>query len=350
MKQMVSHIEFLLHEHHCVIIPGFGGFVASVHPASREEDATFLPPECELAFNRELTHNDGLLAQAYMQFQQITFESAVQEIDRAVNELKQLLREKRYVELGRLGSFTMHDDKCFVYHPALFVRPDLFGLTPVSLKPLSRMRPTVIPLKPIRKQKRIRSIGVSAAAVAAVAILMMILPMGDAPSKRQTAQILSQTEWLSSPSYHSRSGNTIRTRISTHELSHITGEVFAVQSGEAETDDRLLSATPSYEADDVAALENFSRSKKEAAHSAATEKTDLPKYYIVAGVFSTQSRADKMVASLKNEGFAKAGQLERSGRFDVYLEVFIHEDAAKEYLRTIHQQYPAHVKAWILKR
>jgi len=129
MNELVSHIEFLLHEHNCVIIPGFGGFVVNPVHSRRDGVATFLAPTNELVFNRDLTHNDGLLAESYMKSNQIVFEAAMQQIERAVEELKHQLLEQRHVELGKLGSFTMSDEKRFVYTPANFVRPSFLGLT-----------------------------------------------------------------------------------------------------------------------------------------------------------------------------------------------------------------------------
>ena len=41
MNEMVSHIEFLLHEHNCVIIPDFGGFVVNTQPSRRDGVSSF---------------------------------------------------------------------------------------------------------------------------------------------------------------------------------------------------------------------------------------------------------------------------------------------------------------------
>ena len=44
MDRLVSHIEFLLHHHNCVIIPDFGGFVVNaVHSREGEEGILRLP-------------------------------------------------------------------------------------------------------------------------------------------------------------------------------------------------------------------------------------------------------------------------------------------------------------------
>src|SRR5690554_2150869 len=168
MNQLVSHIEFLLHEHNCVIIPDFGGFVVNTIASRRDGIAAFHAPQSELVFNRELTHNDGLLAQSYMKSYSLTFEAAMHKIESAVQEMKLQLREQKHVELGKLGSFKMNDSKRFVYTPAAFVPPAFFGLSKASLKPLIQMHTPTAPSKQVSRQRRLRTTGISAAAVAAI--------------------------------------------------------------------------------------------------------------------------------------------------------------------------------------
>ena len=45
MIELAQHIEALLLENDCVIVPGFGGFVAHYAPATHvKEENLFLPP------------------------------------------------------------------------------------------------------------------------------------------------------------------------------------------------------------------------------------------------------------------------------------------------------------------
>jgi hypothetical protein len=60
--QLNKQIIDLLFEHDCVIIPGFGGFVAQYSSASFEEiSQSFVPPSKSILFNKNLINNDGLL-------------------------------------------------------------------------------------------------------------------------------------------------------------------------------------------------------------------------------------------------------------------------------------------------
>ena len=77
MIELTKHIEILLLENDCVIVPGLGGFIAHHQPAHYEEDeGVFLPPTRTVGFNPQLTMNDGLLTQAYMQTYHTDFPDA----------------------------------------------------------------------------------------------------------------------------------------------------------------------------------------------------------------------------------------------------------------------------------
>ena len=59
-------ISELLYQFDCVIIPDFGGFVANYAGAKIQPiQNTFTPPSKQISFNRNLTSNDGLLANFY---------------------------------------------------------------------------------------------------------------------------------------------------------------------------------------------------------------------------------------------------------------------------------------------
>ena len=68
MNELIKHIEILLLNHDCVIIPGFGGFTTQhVDSCYDESDQTFFPPKRTIGFNSQLKMNDSLLAQSYIE-------------------------------------------------------------------------------------------------------------------------------------------------------------------------------------------------------------------------------------------------------------------------------------------
>ena len=105
MIELTKHIEILLLENDCVIVPELGGFIAYHQPAHYEEDeGVFLPPIRTVGFNPQLTMNDGLLTQAYMQTYHTDFPDAARKIAIEVSELKEILYSEGVVEMQGVGT------------------------------------------------------------------------------------------------------------------------------------------------------------------------------------------------------------------------------------------------------
>jgi len=120
------------------------------------------------------------------------FDAAMQQIEQAVEELKHQLREQRHVELGKLGSFTMSDEKRFSIHRrTLFVLP--FGLNRATLKPLIQMQSEAVSSRQIGRNRRLSNVSISAVVSVAVLLLMFLLPASDTTIKRQSAQMIGET-------------------------------------------------------------------------------------------------------------------------------------------------------------
>lgn len=315
MKELVSHIEFLLHDHNCVIIPGFGGFVINSSPARRDGMATFHPPVSELVFNRYLTHNDGLLAQSFMKSESIPFEAAMQKIEHAVQEMLRELREGKKIELGALGQFEMNSDKQFVYKPTAYVQPLFFGLKTASLKPLVQMQPSTVKTHGEQKSPRMRTVGITAAAAAVLLLLMFLLPVGDRTIVHQSAQIISETDLFGSRPHLNKSNEGIAEPVVTEESTDVTMAEAAVAEPE------ILVAND-----------------------------QMPRYYIIVGVYEVKEVAEKMMEKLMDGGFTERGWMKRPGRIDVYAASFADREEAEGTLKKIHLDYPAYREAWILKR
>ncbi|MDO5665592.1 MAG: SPOR domain-containing protein [Bacteroidia bacterium] len=320
MNQLISHIEFLLHTHNCVIVPNLGGFVVNTMPARRNGLSVFDSPTCELVFNRELTHNDGLLVESYMRTDGISFESAAQKIDDSVQQIKNQLRSEKFVDLGDLGNFTMIGDQRFSYQPKPFIRPAHFGLSSASLKPILQMQPatSLVETGGSSKKSVIRKIGIGAAAAAVIAAIMFIFPTQDSTLRLQTAQILSESG-LSNPKTQKTTQDT--TIVSTLSVS-----------------DEIIP--------NVAVEDTLNTQIEEVV----LPSTNTPRFYIVMGVYQVRKVADDMIALLHSEGFSNVSTIERPARIDVYISHFSTRAEAEQNLEQLKQDFPNHQDAWILKR
>lgn len=98
------YISELLHEHDCVIIPGFGGFVCSYHPAEiRPGQHSFHPPSKRILFNKELKTNDGLLANIIAVKEKTSFNEALLKIEEEAHEMIRCLEDGERVSLQEIG-------------------------------------------------------------------------------------------------------------------------------------------------------------------------------------------------------------------------------------------------------
>ena len=107
MIELSKHIEVLLLENDCVIVPGLGGFIAHKRQAAYSiQEGEFMPPLRTIGFNPQLIMNDGLLVQSYMQAFNTDFPDATRRIEKTVAEIKDQLYQQgqvtlHNVEIGR---------------------------------------------------------------------------------------------------------------------------------------------------------------------------------------------------------------------------------------------------------
>lgn len=144
-------LHHLLFEHDCVIVPGWGGFLAQYRPARLDETRQLVhPPSKEVGFNRHLLRNDGLLTDHIAQRDGIGFALANAFIEREVGEWRSQLERTGRVEVPRIGIFYRDSQHNLQFDPddrANFLK-EAFGLRPVAALPVVRKttEPRVIPL------------------------------------------------------------------------------------------------------------------------------------------------------------------------------------------------------------
>ncbi len=140
MIELNRHIEILLLSSDCVIVPDLGGFVTHHVDARYDaDDQMFVPPLRTLGFNPQLTLNDPLLAQSYVEAYDITYPEAVRRIESEVAELKQQLNTDGYYEMNGIGVLSLNEDGRIVFEPceAGLLTPELYGLGAFEMLPLN---------------------------------------------------------------------------------------------------------------------------------------------------------------------------------------------------------------------
>lgn len=92
MTELERHIAKLLLDNDCVIVPGFGGFMAHHIAASYDEkNHIFLPSTRTVGFNPRLTMNDSVLAQDYVSCYDLSYPEALKRIESEVDEFRQMI-------------------------------------------------------------------------------------------------------------------------------------------------------------------------------------------------------------------------------------------------------------------
>ena len=140
MNVLAKHIESLLLEHNCVIVPGLGGFVAGYVAARMVEgEDLFLPPHRQVGFNPLLSLNDGLLVQSYMLAYDVSFPEATAMIEETVAALKSELQAEGELEIGNIGKLLLGVDGRYDFTPneAGVLSPTLYGLDAFRQLPLA---------------------------------------------------------------------------------------------------------------------------------------------------------------------------------------------------------------------
>lgn len=141
MIELERHIEILLLNNDCVIVPDFGGFMAH-HIDARYDmtDGTFLPPIRTIGFNPQLKMNDSLLAQSYIEAYDISYPEALRRIEDEVNELRQHLANDGMYEMNDIGTLRLNENGNYEFEPceAGILTPDLYGLSSLEIKTLAQ--------------------------------------------------------------------------------------------------------------------------------------------------------------------------------------------------------------------
>lgn len=134
--EIERHITKLLLSNDCVIVPGFGGFMTHhVDALYDEDDNTFYPPLRTLGFNPQLTMNDSVLAQSFIETYDISYPEALARIEDGVAELRTHIENDGVYEMSDLGTIYLRVDGHYEFEPceAGILTPCLYGLSSYNI-------------------------------------------------------------------------------------------------------------------------------------------------------------------------------------------------------------------------
>lgn len=137
MISLSRQIEILLLDHDCVILPGFGAFIANhaVARMSDKGDALMLPPYRVVGFNQQVKSNDGLLAQAYMDAYDANYPDAYRQMEMDIEDMVDELDNKGEYTFNGVGTIYKDINGKVTFTPleAGLLTPSLYGLFSVEV-------------------------------------------------------------------------------------------------------------------------------------------------------------------------------------------------------------------------
>lgn len=357
MKNLARHIELLLRDNDCVILPGFGGFVAHSVPAYYVgEEGLYYPPSRSISFNAAITMNDGLLAQSYMKSYQVDYARANYMIDVAVEQLIDILDEEGRVTLPRLGTITqdIHHSLQFVPEEAGINSPAHFGLSSFIIKELSLLQESNGGFhnhKSIITHSR-RSIDlhinkdalhriISTAAVLLL-LLMVSLPVGN--NHPTNIASLHLTEIIAAPKV--QIPETTSNKTTTANSDTLPSATLSFIEEEYTPTVVIPEHNPVTEDSTATTVEN-TIATAEVLQPTTVEAKPTKTYHIIVASLPNYRGADETLSQYINLGYSNVSIVERDDRVRISLAQFSDKDEANEYLKTLRQNEKFQ-NAWLL--
>lgn len=369
MIELAKHIEVLLLENDCVIVPGLGGFVAHYTPAMRvAEENIFLPPTRMIGFNSQLKMNDGLLVQSYMAVYGTNFSDATKIIDKEVSELFVTLHEEGKVDLANVGElrYSVHGTYDFVPYDNKITTPYLYGLDSFEMQELTALGKTnpekiAASLPAIKEKKRKFEINVNysylanAAAMIAVIALFFFL---SAPIENTEVIEGNYAQLLPSELFEKIESKSLAITPIVVRQTAGTPQGSA-QSKPAQSKKKTITPVAVRE---VKVGQTNAEPSAPAVQPKSTEETSKPattpkvetktasskQYHIIIASVGTEKDAEAMAKQLIEKGFSGAKAIVGNGKMRVSIESCGTEVEAYQALNKIRQN-GTYENAWVLK-
>lgn len=336
MQKTFSHLAYLLTEHDCVIIPGFGGFVVHRNNAQcNQEKGFFTPPSYTVGFNSQLIHNDGLLVNSLMQDENLEYKTALSKTGQIAEEIKNQLSTLGEISFPEIGKLTISENGKFNFIPFedIVVNSPMYGFSNFYMPLLKEQEiektTTTINHIPSRNDddvvvmtvnKRFLKVIASGAAII-LAILMFSTPIDNIKVPDQYASIInSESIQIFEKQIHKSTNKPTQEEVS-EEIIIPTIEM-----------------TPG-------AIETPIESVKEII----IEK-NIPErsYYIIVCSSPVKGNAANYLPTIRSKITPQADILEKDNLFRIYVAKFSEKSEAESYLANFRIQNPQHKDAWLL--
>ena len=358
MIELAQHIEVLLLENDCVIVPGFGGFVAHYAPATHvKEENLFLPPTRTIGFNPQLKLNDGVLVQSYMSAYDTSFADANRIVEKEVSEFIGLLHEEGKAHLENIGEihYNIYGNYEFIPYDYKITTPSLYGLDSFEMHELSTLQQREKVLVPanLEKEKKTYEISINRAflrnAAAMIAAIVLFFAFST-PVENTDVQKNNYAQLLPGELFEQIEKQSVA--VTPVYVKNDVAQQTKKTSASAKT-----SSTPKLTADKAQtsrpiAVKEVKVAKQEVVPVPVSVKpqanVDHPYHIIVAGGISFKD-AEAMANQLNSKGFAEAKALNTDGKVRVSIRSFDNREEATKQLLELRKN-ENYKNAWLLAK
>lgn len=375
MIELARHIEILLLENDCVIIPDFGGFIAHHQPARYiKEENLYLPPVRTIGFNPQLTLNDGLLVQSYMQAYHTDFPDATRMIEEEVKELKENLYKDGRTEIHGVGTLHYNMQSIYEFHPNEegALSPNLYGFSSFSINKLEQLVSTVAPIKellpnPVKRNKAIgfnrRWIGnVVAVAVAVILFFFLSVPVEntyidkgnyaslgtDGLFETIRSQSLATTlVTVPAKPQHPQKNNSGKTKVKNNQNTLIPVAVKVEKVAKTEETSKKNIVVTGLNTEQPGKIVSKPATPKATVQKEILSTTKKSNYCIIVSSLATADDAQQMLNKCKQKGYKDATVIEGNGRYRLSLYNFTDKATAYKKLNEL-KQNETFKNAWVL--
>ncbi|MBR0046613.1 MAG: SPOR domain-containing protein [Bacteroidaceae bacterium] len=361
MITLAKHIELLLIEHDCVIVPGLGGFIANHVDAqyTEGEEHLFLPPYRTIGFNQQLQMNDGLLVQSYMTAYETSYPFANLQMEKDVEKLLYELDMNGEYTFENIGVIRKDLNQNFIFTALQsgVLTPSLYGLYSYEMKSLQQ----------VVKEKEIAQ---HLQATSPMRIAKESEEDTKSPrtkSKTKDLVIHINRHWLdfgisaaaaillffcfSYPTMRNANGES-----DTVVAAFTPGSRTVLQSQPVTVEHQTTAAqsveTPATQAKEISETEPANEVAETASEPAentpAASEPSTTKYTIVLASYVNQTNAEGFIQRLGDEGL-KEGRFVKNGKTSrILYSEYASEADARSALNSLRQQNSAFESAWIL--
>lgn len=359
MTDLILHIERLLPEHDCIVVPGLGGFVQNETCARLlHNKETFYPSGKEISFNSRLTFNDGVLVQSYQETFTLGFDEALEKVKSDVNEVNFYLDKGKFIRIGKIGVLHKSEDGKILFKPDnrnLFY-PESYGLMPFVFPNLEHRSTPRLRRSSKRNEDSVIHIRLTkkhfqnffTAVAASLLIMFVAKPAGDFEGPESQNAFLLQNIIMAQPDLSSKS--TIVEDIADVERVAKVEETKTIPVPVKKTEPIKIT-DPVKKAEPVKKTElNKTSDLAKKVEPAISNNTNQKSYYIIISSFPDKQSAQDWLSKNKKGIYANAGIVEGDGRARIYVKEFKDKVQAEKILDNFRSDNARHSDAWIFSK